>query len=100
LHTWLKKSAVLPLTPPTLESSKKPKFPNLKMLPRAEAQYHGIVYDDQDDSHVSTFDENNGTLVPATWAAVFFLGLTFQAFRSLAGSQSSFQSRGISKEMP
>jgi hypothetical protein len=33
----------------------------------------------EDDPHITAFDEDTGKLTPATWAAVFFLGLTFQA---------------------
>jgi len=47
--------------------------------PKAESAPEALVYDDQDDPHIAAFDEDNGSLTPATWAAVFFLGLTFEA---------------------
>ena len=42
------------------------------------AAHHDEMYV-EDDPHVTAFDEDTGKLSPATWAAVFFLGLTFQA---------------------
>ena len=39
-----------------------------------------LIYDDHDDPHAAAFvEEGEGKLTPTVWAAVFFLGLTFEA---------------------
>lgn len=45
-------------------------------LEKSSTHHHEEI---EDDPHVTAFDEDTGKLTPATWAAVFFLGLTFQA---------------------
>jgi len=38
-----------------------------------------LIYDDHDDPHTAAFYEEDVKLTPSVWAAVFFLGLTFEA---------------------
>jgi len=38
-----------------------------------------LIFDDHDDPHTAAFVEGEGHLTPTVWAAVFFLGLTFEA---------------------
>lgn len=47
-------------------------------MPKEEQHIKETSYD-EDDPHVAAFDENTGPINGATIAAVFFLGLTFQA---------------------
>jgi hypothetical protein len=61
-------------SPEALEKAASPKAESAP-----EVHHQDLIYDDQDDPHIAAFDENTGNLTPATWAAVFFLGLTFEA---------------------
>jgi len=57
------------VTPPTTESGHK------DVVHREPA----LIYDDHDDPHTAAFYEEDVKLTPSVWAAVFFMGLEFEA---------------------
>ena len=53
---------------------------NIGAVEKSQLEVLSAHHDEiEDDPHITAFDEDTGKLTPATWAAVFFLGLTFQA---------------------